>query len=163
MLAAEGAGAALTNLHEYSGRDLFIGGVLSRLLRSLYGAISAQAGVKNEHPAADRGIHGNGHIKLIIPLPPGTGTDIAGRLLAERLAERWGQPVVVENQQGGDGIPAVTAFLAARDTHTLLLSFAGLISINPLMHERLPYDPALRPNSARPVSDNFLGVAASRR
>src|ERR1700751_5757172 len=76
-------------------------------------------------------------VKLIIPLPPGTGTDIAGRLLAEYLAERWGQPVVIENKQGGDGIPAVTAFLSARDTHTLLMSFAGIITINPLTHERL--------------------------
>lgn len=39
-------------------------------------------------------------VRLVIPLPPGTGTDIAGRLLAERLAERWGQPVIVENRQG---------------------------------------------------------------
>ena len=43
-------------------------------------------------------------VRLIIPLPPGTGTDIAGRMLAERLAERWGQPVIVENRQGADGI-----------------------------------------------------------
>ena len=100
-------------------------------------------------------------VKLIIPLPPGTGTDIAGRLLAERLAGRWGQPVVVENKQGGDGIPAVTAFLAARDTHTLLLSFAGIITINPLTHERLPYDPAVDLVPLVQLSDNFLGVAAS--
>jgi tripartite-type tricarboxylate transporter receptor subunit TctC len=59
-------------------------------------------------------------------------------MLAERLAERWGQPVVVENRQGADGIPAVTTFLAARDTHMLLLSFAGIITVNPLLHERLP-------------------------
>jgi tripartite-type tricarboxylate transporter receptor subunit TctC len=100
-------------------------------------------------------------VRLMIPLPPGTGTDIAGRLLAERLAERWGQPVVVENRQGGDGIPAVTAFLNARDTHILLLSFAGIITINPLVHERLPYDPVKDLVPIAPVSDNFLGVSAS--
>jgi tripartite-type tricarboxylate transporter receptor subunit TctC len=100
-------------------------------------------------------------VKLIIPLPPGTGTDIAGRLLAERLAERWGQPVVIENKQGGDGIPAVTAFLAAHDTHVLLMSFAGIITINPLIHERLPYDPAVDLVPLVQVSDNFIGVAAS--
>jgi tripartite-type tricarboxylate transporter receptor subunit TctC len=60
-------------------------------------------------------------VRLIIPLPPGSGSDISARLLAERLTERWGQPVVVENRQGADGIPAVTSFLSARDNHTLLL------------------------------------------
>src|SRR5262245_4761129 len=100
-------------------------------------------------------------VRLVVPLPPGTGTDIVGRLLAERLSHRWGQPVVVENRQGGDGIPAVTAFLAARDTHILLLSFAGIITINPLIHERLPYDPAGDLVPIAPVSDNFLGVSAS--
>jgi len=100
-------------------------------------------------------------VRLIIPLPPGSGTDIAGRLLAERLAERWGQPVVVENRQGGDGIPAVTTYLSARDTHQLLLSFAGIISINPVIHKRLPYDPARDLVPIVPVADNFLGVSAS--
>jgi tripartite-type tricarboxylate transporter receptor subunit TctC len=98
---------------------------------------------------------------LIVPLPPGTGTDIAARMLAERLAVRWGQPVVVENRQGADGIPAVTTFLAARDTHMLLMSFAGIITINPLLHERLPYDPAKDLVPIVPVADNFLGVSAS--
>ncbi len=100
-------------------------------------------------------------VRLIVPLPPGTGTDIAARMLAERLAERWGQPVVVENRQGADGIPAVTTFLAARDTHMLLLSFAGIITVNPLVHERLPYDPVKDLVPIVPVADNFLGVSAS--
>ena len=81
-------------------------------------------------------------VRFIIPLPPGSGTDLSGRLIAEHLTQRWGQPVVIENRQGADGIPAVTAFLADRDNHTLLFSFAGLITINPLLHESLPYDPA---------------------
>jgi tripartite-type tricarboxylate transporter receptor subunit TctC len=67
----------------------------------------------------------------------------------------------VENKQGGDGIPAVTAFLSARDTHTLLLSFAGIITINPLIHDRLPYDPAADLVPLVQVSDNFIGVAAT--
>ena len=69
--------------------------------------------------------------------------------------------MVVENKQGGDGIPAVTAFLSAHDTHTLLLSFAGIITINPLLHERLPYDPAADLVPLVQISDNFLSVAAS--
>ena len=99
-------------------------------------------------------------VRFIIPLPPGSGTDISGRLLAERLTERWGQPVVIENRQGADGIPAVTAFLSARDNHTFLLSFAGIITFNHLLHDRLPYERAdLVP--IVPVVDNFLGVSAT--
>src|SRR5262245_7120385 len=100
-------------------------------------------------------------VRFIIPLPPGSGSDVAGRLYGERLAERWGQPVVVENRQGADGIPAVTAFLSAGDNHTFLLSFAGVITINPLVHERLPYDPAKDLVPITPMVDNFLGVSAT--
>jgi tripartite-type tricarboxylate transporter receptor subunit TctC len=100
-------------------------------------------------------------VRLVIPLPPGSGTDIAGRMLAERLAERWGQPVVIENRQGADGIPAVTAFLAARDNHTLLFSFAGVVTMNTLLHERLPYDPGRDLVPVVPVLDAFLGVSAT--
>ena len=100
-------------------------------------------------------------VRFIIPLPPGSGTDLAGRLVAERLTERWGQPVVVENRQGADGIPAVSSFLSARDNHTFLLSFAGVITFNALLHERLPYDPATDLVPIAPVIDNFLGVSAT--
>src|SRR6266849_4853915 len=100
-------------------------------------------------------------VRFIVPLPPGSGTDLSARLVAERLTERWGQPVVVQNRQGADGIPAVTSFLTARDNHTLLLSFAGVITFNHLLHERLPYDPATDLVPIVPVVDNFLGVSAS--
>jgi tripartite-type tricarboxylate transporter receptor subunit TctC len=48
-------------------------------------------------------------VRVIVPLPPGIPTDLVCRLFANRLAERWRQPMVVENRQGSDGIPAVDA------------------------------------------------------
>jgi tripartite-type tricarboxylate transporter receptor subunit TctC len=99
-------------------------------------------------------------VRFIVPLPPGSGMDLSARLIAERLTERWGQPVVVENRQGADGIPAVTTFMAARDHHSFLFSFAGIVTFNHLLHERLPYDPKeLAPIA--PAVDNFLGVSAT--
>jgi tripartite-type tricarboxylate transporter receptor subunit TctC len=99
-------------------------------------------------------------VRFILPLPPGSGMDLSARLIAERLTQSWGQSVVVENRQGADGIPAVTAFLTARDNHTFLFSFAGIVSFNHLLHERLPYDPKELVPLA-PAIDNFLGVSAS--
>jgi len=100
-------------------------------------------------------------VRLILPLPPGTGSDIAARLLAERVSQRWGQPVIVENRPGADGIPAVTSFLAARDPHQLLVSFAGIITINPFTYPQLPYDPANDLVPIAPVIDGQFGVSAS--
>jgi hypothetical protein len=65
---------------------------------------------------------------LIVPLPPGSGMDLSARLAAERLAERWGQPVVVENRQGADGIPAVQSFLGAVLPHSILFPGFSLLS-----------------------------------
>jgi tripartite-type tricarboxylate transporter receptor subunit TctC len=72
-----------------------------------------------------------------------------------------GQPVVVENLPGADGILAAREFVGRRDNHTLLYSFAGLITINPLLHERLPYDPERDLVPIASTSDNFLAIAAS--
>src|SRR5579871_6033000 len=62
------------------------------------------------------------NVRFIVTLPPGSGVDLGARLFAERLSARWGQPVVVENRPGGDGVVAITTFLAAHDDHTLLLA-----------------------------------------
>jgi tripartite-type tricarboxylate transporter receptor subunit TctC len=82
-------------------------------------------------------------VRLITPLGPGSGMDVAARLFAERLSQKWRQPVVVENRQGADGILAVQSFLGDRDNHSLIFGFGGLISINPLIHgDKLPYNVA---------------------
>jgi len=96
-------------------------------------------------------------VKIIAPLPAGGATDLAARLFAEGLSQRWGQSVIVENRPGADGIAGVTSFVNARDDHTLLFSFAGPISINPLIHDQLPYD--LVPVAA--AIDNFFAIAVS--
>jgi tripartite-type tricarboxylate transporter receptor subunit TctC len=54
-------------------------------------------------------------VKFILTLGPGSGADISARLLADRLAEKWGQPIVIENKPGGDGIVAINAFVSAQD------------------------------------------------
>jgi tripartite-type tricarboxylate transporter receptor subunit TctC len=80
-------------------------------------------------------------VRMITPLGPGSGMDVAARVFAERLSQKWGQPVVVENRQGADGIMAVQSFLSDRENHSLIFGFAGLHSINPIVHgDKLPYD-----------------------
>jgi tripartite-type tricarboxylate transporter receptor subunit TctC len=98
---------------------------------------------------------------VIMTNPPGTGLDIVARLFAERLAARWKQPVIVENLPGADGNIAAREFVAKRDNHTLLYSFPGLITINPLTYEKLPYDPARDLVPIASTSDNYLAIAAS--
>jgi tripartite-type tricarboxylate transporter receptor subunit TctC len=98
-------------------------------------------------------------VRLIVPIGAGAGTDIAARLFAERLAERWKQPVVVENRPGADGLIGVAAFANMRDDHTLLYSFAAPISVYPVLQKKLPYDPARDVVPISWASGNFLVVA----
>lgn len=80
-------------------------------------------------------------VRFIIPLGPGSGVDITARLLADKLAVKWGQPVVVENRPGGDAFLAITAVLGAHDDHVLLFAPASTFTAHPLLHDKLPYDP----------------------
>jgi tripartite-type tricarboxylate transporter receptor subunit TctC len=98
-------------------------------------------------------------VKLILPLGPGSATDVTARLFAERLAERWGRPVVVENRAGPDGLVAVMAFVGAHDEHTLLFSIGGPVTINPISHAKLDYDPDRDLVPIASASDSFLAVA----
>src|SRR5262249_15092220 len=77
-------------------------------------------------------------VKFILPFGPAAGTDITARLLGEKLAARWGKPVVIENRPGGDGLVAINAFTSANDEHTLVP--ASTFTAHPYAHEKLPYD-----------------------
>jgi tripartite-type tricarboxylate transporter receptor subunit TctC len=100
-------------------------------------------------------------VKLILPLGPGSATDVTARLFAERLSARWGRPVVVENRAGPDGLVAVMAFVAAHDEHTLLFSIGGPVTINPISHAKLDYDPDRDLVPIASASDSFLAVAVN--
>ncbi len=83
----------------------------------------------------------NHPVRFIVTLGPGSGVDIGARLFADKLSTRWGQPVVVENRPGGDGMVAITGFLSAHDDHTLLVSPVSSFTAHPYFHDKLPYDP----------------------
>ena len=81
-------------------------------------------------------------VTLVIPFPPGGGTDTGGRILAEQLSKKWGQPVVVENKGGAAGqIGADMVAKAKPDGYTLLLGNIGTQAINPSLYPKMPYDP----------------------
>ncbi|HKG99545.1 MAG TPA: tripartite tricarboxylate transporter substrate binding protein [Bradyrhizobium sp.] len=96
-------------------------------------------------------------VKFIVPLGPGAGVDIGARLFAEKLSQRWGQPVVVENRPGGDSIVAITSFLSS-DDHTLLFSPSAAFTAHPFQHEKVPYNFADLVPVAR-VSNTLVAVA----
>lgn len=80
-------------------------------------------------------------VKLVVPLGPGSGADIGARVFADRLAKRWGQPVVVENRPGGDGVVAINAVMAAKDDHTFLWAPTSTFVGHPYTLDKPPYDP----------------------
>lgn len=100
-------------------------------------------------------------VRLIAPLPAGSGTDFAARLFAERLSQRWGQPVIVENRPGADGVIGVSAFLNSDDDHTLLYAISAVVTVHPIT-QGLPYDPVRELVPISPTSDVVLAIAASQ-
>jgi tripartite-type tricarboxylate transporter receptor subunit TctC len=97
-------------------------------------------------------------VKFVVSLGAGSGVDIGTRLLADRLSARWGQPVVVENRPGGDGIVAIASFLSAHDDHILLAAPTSSFTAHPYLHDNLPYKASDLQPIAR-VSNTFLTVA----
>ncbi len=98
-------------------------------------------------------------VKIIVPVAAGTATDLTARIFAEQLAPAWGQPIVVENRPGADGLVAIGSFVSARDDHSLLFSFSTAVSLNPLIHAKLPYDPAVDLTPITTTSEVLFGIA----
>ena len=81
-------------------------------------------------------------VRLIVPQTPGGASDALARIMAAKLSEKWGQPVVVENRAGAGGNIGMDAVAkAAPDGYTLLMSYVGSHAINPSIYKKLPFDP----------------------
>ena len=81
-------------------------------------------------------------IKIIVPFTPGGGNDVLARLIAQKLTDSWGQPVIVENKTGAAGnIGADAAAKSPADGYTLLVAANNILSINPSINDGTPFDP----------------------
>jgi tripartite-type tricarboxylate transporter receptor subunit TctC len=132
--------------------------MLSR--RLLLGAAAAATA----RPAAAQGWAPSRPIRFVVPFVAGGSTDVAARLIADRMGEILGQPVVVENRGGSGGnIGAELVVRAPPDGHTILMGVTGLLTTNPHIYKAMSFDPAkdLAPVSMAYTSDLVIVVPNS--
>jgi tripartite-type tricarboxylate transporter receptor subunit TctC len=114
-------------------------------------------------PAAAQGVDFPSRaLRLVVPFPPGGSNDIVGRFVALRLSERLGQPVVVDNRAGADGIIGTELVARAEPDGYTLLIVSSTYTMNPAIH-KLPYDPvkSLAPVARLASGGNVIAVTPS--
>jgi hypothetical protein len=80
-------------------------------------------------------------VRFIVPFPPGGGTDALARILASKLTESWGQPLIIDNRGGAQGsLGTALGAKAVPDGYTMLLGHSGSLVINPHMYDNPGYD-----------------------
>ena len=98
----------------------------------------------------------NRPVKILVGFTPGTAPDLAARILADRFAEVWGSPFVVENMPGaGSNIATDHVAKATADGYTLLMGGNSALVINPSLYETLPFDPL---KDFAPISQVFIAA-----
>jgi tripartite-type tricarboxylate transporter receptor subunit TctC len=113
------------------------------LFRCLGGLLACASALVAFHaPALAQSNWPDRPVKLVVPFPPGGGTDIVARAMGQGLSEKLGQPVIIDNKPGASTIIGTDAVAkAAPDGYTLLLSGSTSYSVNPALRAKLPYDP----------------------
>ncbi len=130
--------------------------LFSRLFIALLAALLLCHGAAAQYPSRP--------IRLLVPIPPGGGPDIVARLIAPKLGDALGQPVVVENRVGGNGnLAGELVAKSPADGHTLLLGMDSLMVINPHLYASMPFDPLrdLAPVASLVSNGFFLAVNPS--
>lgn len=79
-------------------------------------------------------------VKLIVPYPAGGGVDVMARALAQRLQDKWQQPITIDNRPGANTLIGTEAVAKSTDNHTLLFTTDATFTINPHLYSKLPYD-----------------------
>jgi tripartite-type tricarboxylate transporter receptor subunit TctC len=106
--------------------------VLSSMLATLLAIVATAS------PAADFPTRA---VTLVVPFPPGGGTDTGARIVGEQLSRKWGQTVVVENKGGAAGMIGADMVAKAKpDGYTILMGNIGTQAINPSLYKKMPYD-----------------------
>jgi tripartite-type tricarboxylate transporter receptor subunit TctC len=110
---------------------------MKKLALTLFAAALAFCGPADAESFPDK------PVKMIVPYAAGGGTDIVARLVAQKLQEKWGPAVIVENRAGAGGnLGAEAAYSAAPDGYTLLFTAQGTLVVNQSLYDKIPYDPA---------------------
>lgn len=81
-------------------------------------------------------------VRIVVPTGPGSSLDLIVRLMSDKLAQRWGQAVVVDNKPGAGGMLGLDVAAKATDGHTIAIGFNGPTAYAPFLYAKTPYDPA---------------------
>ncbi|MNV05148.1 Tripartite tricarboxylate transporter family receptor [compost metagenome] len=115
---------------------------LSRFFRGLTGTLVAAVLIPSAGALASTADFPSRPITMITPYPPGASTDALARLVARSVGQELGQTVVVESKAGAGGtIAAQQTARAAPDGYTIMLTAGGIMTINPSVYKKLPYNP----------------------
>ena len=98
-------------------------------------------------------------VRLILPFGAGSATDIAARLIGDKLSAKWDKPVIVENRPGGDGLVAINAFVTANDDHVLLYASSASFLAHPYTQDKLTYNLERDLAPIAQVTDTVLSIS----
>jgi tripartite-type tricarboxylate transporter receptor subunit TctC len=108
-------------------------------MRMLIGVLAAALAMASTQAQSQD--YPNKPIRIIVPFAPGGIVDTAARVVGQKLHERWGQQVIIDNRPGGNGFIGVTAVQKSpADGYTLLMAHTGEFSVNPAVFKDIPYE-----------------------
>jgi tripartite-type tricarboxylate transporter receptor subunit TctC len=125
-------------------------------MKSVASLFAALLVLLSTQPASAQSSYPNKPVKILVGFTPGTAPDLAARILADRFAEVWGTPFVVENLQGaGSNIATERVAKTTADGYTLLMGGNSALVINPSLYDVLPFDPI---KDFAPISQVFIAA-----